>query len=132
MLVQVASSVWAKFAEGTPYMSSRMAVLTLHLNGLLIGQWRCGLSLGCLTPKSLVYPQGDRYPPYRWFERGVKESIHAKVENPSLNRGGGLRHNLAPIFHAALSLVPRKIKGINKGFRSKTSQRQSSPPLPNQ
>ena len=46
----------------------------------------------------------------RWFERGVKESIHAKVENPSLNRGGGLRYNLSPIFHAALSLVPRKIK----------------------
>ena len=46
----------------------------------------------------------------RWFERGVKESIHAKVENPSLNRGRDLRHNLSPIFHAALSLVPRKIK----------------------
>ncbi|XP_040922260.1 uncharacterized protein LOC121200823, partial [Toxotes jaculatrix] len=33
----------------------------------------------------------------RWFERGVKEAIYVKVEKPSLNRGGGLRHHLSPI-----------------------------------
>ena len=27
-----------------------------------------------------------------WFERGVKEAIHVKLEKPSLNQGGGLRH----------------------------------------
>jgi len=29
----------------------------------------------------------------RRFERGVKEAIYVKVEKPSLNRGGGLRHH---------------------------------------
>ena len=46
----------------------------------------------------------------RWFERGVKEAIYVKVEKPSLNRGGGLRHHLSPIYNAALSAIPRKIK----------------------
>ncbi|KAK3543794.1 hypothetical protein QTP70_027263 [Hemibagrus guttatus] len=46
----------------------------------------------------------------RWFERGVKEVIYVQVENPSLNRGGGLRHNLSPTFHAVLSSIPKKIK----------------------
>ena len=30
----------------------------------------------------------------RWFERGVKEAIYVKLEQPSTNRGGGLRHQL--------------------------------------
>ena len=30
----------------------------------------------------------------RWFERGVKEAINVKLEQPSLNRGGGLTHQL--------------------------------------
>ena len=30
----------------------------------------------------------------RWFERGVKETIYVKLEQPSLNRGGGLRDQL--------------------------------------
>ncbi|XP_072039138.1 uncharacterized protein [Amphiura filiformis] len=30
----------------------------------------------------------------RWYERGVKEAIYVKKEQLSLNRGGGLRHNL--------------------------------------
>ena len=46
----------------------------------------------------------------RWFERGVKEAIYVKVEKPSLNRGGGLRHHLSPIYNAALSTIPRKFK----------------------
>ncbi|XP_041430610.1 LOW QUALITY PROTEIN: uncharacterized protein LOC121397622 [Xenopus laevis] len=36
----------------------------------------------------------------RWFERGVKEMIHVKVERPSLNRGGGLRHHLSATYNA--------------------------------
>ena len=45
----------------------------------------------------------------RWFERGVKEAIYVKVEKPSLNRGGGLRHQLSPIYNAVLSSVPRRL-----------------------
>ena len=35
----------------------------------------------------------------RWFERGVKESIYVKLERPSVNRGGGLRHFLSPTYN---------------------------------
>ena len=34
----------------------------------------------------------------RWFERGVKEALYVKREQPSLNKGGGLRHNLAGAY----------------------------------
>ena len=39
----------------------------------------------------------------RWFERGVKEAIYVKIKKPSLNRGGGLRHNLSTTYNAVLS-----------------------------
>ena len=45
----------------------------------------------------------------RWFERGVKESIYVKIEKPSLNRGGGLRFHLSPIYNAALATVPKRL-----------------------
>ncbi|XP_050924570.1 uncharacterized protein LOC127140827 [Lates calcarifer] len=48
----------------------------------------------------------------RWFERGVKEAIYVKVEKPSLNRGGGLRHHLSPIYNAALSSLPRRLNNL--------------------
>ena len=44
----------------------------------------------------------------RWFERGVREAIHVKVEKPSLNRGGGLRHFLSPIYNQVLSKLPKR------------------------
>ena len=53
----------------------------------------------------LILDQEDR-----WFERGVRETIHVYTENPSLNRDGGLRYNLSPIYHAAFSSVTRKIR----------------------
>ncbi len=34
----------------------------------------------------------------RRFERGVKEAIFAKKHNSSLNRGGGLRFKLPPLY----------------------------------
>ncbi len=46
----------------------------------------------------------------RWFERGVKEVIHVKVEHPSLNRGEGLRHLLSHANDAVLETVPRRCK----------------------
>ena len=57
---------------------------------------------------ALILDQEDR-----WFERGVGEDIHVHIENPSLNRSGGLRYNLSPIYHATLSSVPRKIRRIH-------------------
>ena len=33
----------------------------------------------------------------RWFERGVKEAIHIRTNQPPLNKDGG-RHNLSPIW----------------------------------
>ena len=50
---------------------------------------------------------------YRWFDRGVKESIYVKLEQPSLNRGGGLRHYLSPIYKAVLSSLHRQLKNIH-------------------
>ena len=46
----------------------------------------------------------------RWFERGVKESIYVKLEQPSWNRGGGLSHDLSPTYNAILSSLPRQLK----------------------
>ena len=37
-----------------------------------------------------------------WFERGVKESIYVKLEQPSLNRRGGLRHYISLAYNTAL------------------------------
>ncbi|XP_070401553.1 heparan sulfate 2-O-sulfotransferase 1 isoform X2 [Nothobranchius furzeri] len=43
----------------------------------------------------------------RWFERGVKEAIYVHCEQPSLNRGGGLRHQLSAIYNPVLRSLPR-------------------------
>ena len=46
----------------------------------------------------------------RWFERGVKESIYVKLDQPSFNSGGGLRHCLSLTYNAAWSSLTRQIK----------------------
>ncbi|TWW71630.1 hypothetical protein D4764_16G0001270 [Takifugu flavidus] len=46
----------------------------------------------------------------RWFERGVKKAIHVKLEKPSLNRGGGLRHFLSPTYNAVLHSFQQQTK----------------------
>ena len=45
----------------------------------------------------------------RWFERGVKEAIYVQREEPSLNRGGGLRHCLSKTYNTAIRKVPQRI-----------------------
>ena len=35
---------------------------------------------------------------HKWFERGVKEAIHTRALNPSLNREGG-RYNLPLVWN---------------------------------
>ena len=42
----------------------------------------------------------------KWFERGVKEAIYVRREKPSLNRGGGLRHNLSKTYDRAIRKIP--------------------------
>ena len=37
-----------------------------------------------------------------WFKRGVRQAIHVHIENPSFNRGEGLRYNLFPIHQVGL------------------------------
>lgn len=46
-----------------------------------------------------------------WFERGVKkQAIYANVQQPSLKRGGRIRHHLFPVYNAVLSAVPRRFR----------------------
>ena len=45
-----------------------------------------------------------------WFSRGVRESIHERIERPSLNRHGGLRHNLSATWNRILRNQPRKLR----------------------
>ena len=46
----------------------------------------------------------------RWFERGVKEALYVTREQPSLNKGGGLRHNLAGAYSSAIEKIPQRLK----------------------
>ncbi|XP_068685018.1 uncharacterized protein [Montipora foliosa] len=40
-----------------------------------------------------------------WHRRGVKEAIWERVENPSLNRKGGLRHSLSHTWDRTVRLI---------------------------
>ena len=46
---------------------------------------------------------------HRWFERGVKEAIYTNSEKPSLNKGGGLRHNLAGVYTSVIDKIPKRL-----------------------
>ena len=52
-----------------------------------------------MRTKTLLYCMDKEH---RWFERGVKEAIYVRRENSSLNKGGGLRHNLPKAYNAAI------------------------------
>ena len=45
----------------------------------------------------------------RWFERGVKEAIWVRAEQPALNRTGGVRHNLSHAWDRSIKTLPRKM-----------------------
>uniref|UniRef100_A0A8C6V9G7 Ig-like domain-containing protein n=1 Tax=Naja naja TaxID=35670 RepID=A0A8C6V9G7_NAJNA len=45
----------------------------------------------------------------QWFGRGVKEVIHLQIKQPSINRGGGIQHNLPPVYTTVLSAFPRRL-----------------------
>ncbi len=52
----------------------------------------------------------DREP--RWFERGVRESIHERKESPALNKKGGLRHELSHCWNKCLKWLWMLIHAI--------------------
>ncbi len=43
----------------------------------------------------------------RWFERGVCEAIYERIENPSINKKGGLRFSLSKTWDRPLQNVQR-------------------------
>ena len=38
-----------------------------------------------------------------------QEAVHVNTENPSLNRGGGLRHNLSLVYNPVIRKIPRRL-----------------------
>ena len=59
---------------------------------LLLADDRDWLVMASLVKEVLILDKE-----HKWFERGVREAIYKYVrwEEPTLNRGGSLRHNLA-------------------------------------
>ena len=45
----------------------------------------------------------------RWHARGVKEAIWDRVENPTLNKVGGLRFKLSHTWNRALRDIPSRL-----------------------
>ena len=45
----------------------------------------------------------------RWFERGVREAIWERVEQPALNKKGGLRFQLSHAWDEAIRRLPRSL-----------------------
>ena len=55
----------------------------------------------------------------RWFERGVWEAIWERIEQPSLNKRGGLRFQLSNTWNQSLNDVTRRLSRrlpINRDF----------------
>ena len=45
----------------------------------------------------------------QWHRRGIKEAIWKRVEQPSLNKKGGLPHNLSHAWVSALKRIPSRL-----------------------
>lgn len=52
-----------------------------------------------------ILDRGDR-----WFSIGVKETIYVKLEQPSHNRGGGLRHHFTRHIQNSPDIPPQTQK----------------------
>ena len=45
----------------------------------------------------------------QWHRRGIKEAIWEQVEEPSLNKKGGLNYNLSHAWDQAIKLIPGRL-----------------------
>ena len=65
----------------------------------------------------------------RWFERGVKEAIWVRHEQPSLNRSGGVRVKLSHGWVRVIRDIPRRMTSspVNIPTDRKSSQGPSQP-----
>ena len=45
----------------------------------------------------------------QWHRRGIKEAIWERVEQPSLNKKGGLRFNLSHAWDRAIKTIPSRL-----------------------
>ena len=65
----------------------------------------------------------------RWFERGVKEAIGVRHEQPSLNRSGGVRVKLSHGWDRVIREIPRRMASspVNIPTDRKSSQGPSQP-----
>ena len=63
---------------------------------------------------------------HRWFERGVKEAIYVRREEPSLNRGGGLRTSPQPTKDLRLGSQENSKKSITWQFNPVTGHRAAA------
>ena len=54
-----------------------------------------------------------------WRRRGIKEALWERVEDPTLNRKGGLRFSLSHTWDRALSSVPRRLSRDSELSRDK-------------
>ena len=65
----------------------------------------CKASNHSFKPEEVVIPDKED----RWFERGVREAIWERVEQPALNKKGGLRFQLSPAWDKAIRRLPRRL-----------------------
>jgi len=54
----------------------------------------------------------------RWYERGVKEAIWVRAEQPSLNRSGGVRTNLSHGWDRTIKTIPRRLTSAGSDRKS--------------
>ncbi|XP_072037121.1 uncharacterized protein [Amphiura filiformis] len=54
----------------------------------------------------------------KWFERGVREAIWERVEQPAINKKGGLRFQLPHAWDQALQNLPRQYAQWASGLQS--------------
>ena len=60
----------------------------------------------------------------RWFERGVKEAIWVRAEEPSLNRSGGVRNNLSHAWDRTIrKTLPCKLTSSSNSTSDDVSSR---------
>lgn len=70
----------------------------------------CKSSNHHFNPKEVVILDKEE----KWFERGVRESIWERVEQPAINKKGGLRFQLSNAWDPALHNLPRRLSSADQ------------------